>query len=82
MVDPTQRFSNRIENYARFRPGYPQAVLRLLEAECELTSASVVADCGSETSIVSEVVLKNGKRVVGGEPNNEMRNAVERLLAR
>jgi SAM-dependent methyltransferase len=78
--DPTQRFTGRVESYARYRPSYPRAVLELLEAECGLTSASVVADVGSGTGILSELFLENGNRVFGVEPNEEMRAAGERLL--
>ena len=80
MVDPIQRFSNRVENYARFRPGYPRAVLQLLEREYGLTSSSVIADVGSGTGILSELFLENGNRVFGVEPNARMREAGERLL--
>ena len=82
MVDPTQCFSNRVENYARFRPYYPQAVPELLKAECGLTSASVIADVGSGTGVLSEMFLERGNRVFGVEPNEEMRKAGERLLER
>src|SRR5215218_11175686 len=80
MSDPTQRFTGRVESYARYRPSYPQAVLDLLAAECGLTSASVVADVGSGTGLLSELFLENGNRVFGIEPNEEMRAAGESLL--
>ena len=80
MTDPTQRFTGRVENYARYRPSYPRAVLNLLETECGLTSASVVADVGSGTGILSELFLENGNHVFGVEPNAEMREACEKLL--
>jgi len=79
--DPTGRFSTRVADYARYRPGYPPAVLRLLEEECGLASTSVVADVGSGTGILSALFLKNGNRVYGVEPNREMREAGERRLA-
>jgi SAM-dependent methyltransferase len=78
--DPTQRFTGRVESYARYRPSYPRAVLDLLAAECGLTSASTVADVGSGTGILSELFLENGNRVFGVEPNEEMRAAGEKLL--
>ena len=81
-ADSTQRFSSRVENYIRFRPGYPPSVLDVLRKECALTADSVVADIGSGTGIFSEVLLKNGNQVRGIEPNDEMRHAAERLLAR
>lgn len=79
--DPTERFSTRVADYVKYRPGYPAAVLRLLEAECGLSPSSVVADVGSGTGILSELFLKNGNRVYGIEPNREMRAAGERLLS-
>jgi SAM-dependent methyltransferase len=79
--DPTSRFSTRVADYVRYRPGYPPGVLRLLEEECGLDSASVVADVGSGTGLLSELFLRNGNRVYGVEPNREMRGAGERLLA-
>ena len=80
-TDPTRRFSSRVENYIKYRPGYPPAVFRLLESECGLTADSVVADVGSGTGLLSELFLGNGYRVYGIEPNREMREAGERLLS-
>jgi SAM-dependent methyltransferase len=80
MTDPTQCFTNRIVHYLRYRPSYPRAVLELLERECTLTSASTVADVGSRTGILSELFLRNGNRVIGIEPNREMREAAEHRL--
>ncbi len=82
MTDSTARFSSRVEAYVRFRPRYPAAVLNLMTTECGLSAASVVADVGSGTGILSEAFLGLGCRVFGVEPNREMREAGERLLAR
>jgi SAM-dependent methyltransferase len=79
-TDPTRRFSNRVEDYIKYRPTYPSALVGLLEDECGLTRDSVVADVGSGTGILSEMFLRNGNRVYGVEPNREMREACERLL--
>ncbi|HYE16154.1 MAG TPA: class I SAM-dependent methyltransferase [Pyrinomonadaceae bacterium] len=81
MQDVLGRFSNRVSDYVKYRPGYPPAVLELLREECGLTPASVVADVGSGTGILSELFLKNGNLVYGVEPNREMREAGERLLS-
>ena len=83
-MDPTApeaRFSDRVENYVRYRPGYPLEILDLLRREAGLTSASVIADIGSGTGISTELLLKTGCTVHGVEPNREMRQAAERLLA-
>jgi ubiquinone/menaquinone biosynthesis C-methylase UbiE len=80
-VDPTQRFSSRVDNYVRYRPGYPTEILELLRTECGLTPQTLVADVASGTGIWTRVLLENGNPVIGVEPNNEMRNAAERELA-
>ena len=80
-TDHTGRFSTRVADYVKYRPGYPAGVLRLLEAECGFDSTSVVADVGSGTGLLSELFLKNGNRVYGVEPNREMREAGEQLLS-
>jgi len=78
--DPTKRFSSRVENYVRYRPGYPAALLDFLRAGCGLNSDSVLADIGSGTGKLSELFLAAGHRVIGIEPNREMREAGEQLL--
>ena len=77
----TSRFSDRVENYVRYRPGYPAEVLRTLIAECGLSPGHVVADIASGTGIWTRMLLENGNPVFGVEPNAEMREAGERLLA-
>lgn len=78
--NPTGRFSSRVENYVRYRPGYPKAIVDLLKSECGLTPQSVIADLGSGTGKLAELFLANGNPVLGVEPNREMREAGERLL--
>ena len=80
-TDPTLRFSARVENYIRYRPGYPPQVLETLRTECGLTAQSIVADIACGTGIFTRLLLENGNRVYGIEPNREMREAAERLLA-
>jgi SAM-dependent methyltransferase len=80
MTDVTQRFSSRVENYIKYRPGYPNEVIETLRSECGLTADSIIADIGSGTGILTEMFLRNGDLVYGIEPNREMREAGERLL--
>jgi SAM-dependent methyltransferase len=77
----TSRFSDRVENYVRYRPGYPAEALRCLKDECGLTASHVIADIASGTGIWTRMLLENGNRVFAVEPNAEMRAAGERLLA-
>jgi ubiquinone/menaquinone biosynthesis C-methylase UbiE len=80
-TDAKQRFSNRVADYVRYRPGYPAAVLDALREDCGLRSGHVVADIGSGTGFLSELFLKNGNRVYGVEPNDAMRRAADEYLA-
>src|SRR5882672_4025489 len=80
MTDVTQRFSSRVENYVKYRPGYPNEVIETLRSECGLTANSIIADVGSGTGILTEMFLRNGAEVYGVEPNREMRESAERLL--
>jgi ubiquinone/menaquinone biosynthesis C-methylase UbiE len=80
-ADSKQRFSNRVADYVRYRPGYPSAVREILRTECGLKSGYVIADIGSGTGFLSELFLKNGNRVFGIEPNEAMRQAGEEYLA-
>jgi SAM-dependent methyltransferase len=82
MIDPTKRFTTRVENYLKYRPSYPTAIVTLLETECGLTRDQLVADIGSGTGLMTELFLKHGNKVFGVEPNAEMRFAGERLLAK
>src|ERR1700733_7160637 len=79
--DATQRFSSRVDDYVRFRPGYPLEIIGLLKKECGLTANSVIADIASGTGIFTRMLLENGNRVFGIEPNDEMKRAGERFLA-
>lgn len=79
-TDATARFSDRVDNYVRYRPGYPPALLDLLRTECKLTSDSIIADIASGTGLLTRMFLENGNRVFGVEPNTKMREAGERLL--
>jgi SAM-dependent methyltransferase len=79
-TDAKQRFSNRVADYVRYRPGYPPALIDLLRDECELRPDHVIADVGSGTGILAKLFLENGNRVFGVEPNEEMRNSGDEFL--
>lgn len=78
---PESRFSDRVANYVRYRPSYPEGVIEMLRRETGLGPQSHIADIGSGTGISAELFLRAGCRVTGVEPNKEMREAAERLLA-
>jgi SAM-dependent methyltransferase len=81
MPSSTERFSDRVNNYIRYRPGYPTEVISLLERETGLIPTQCVADVGSGTGLSAMLFLRNGNPVFGVEPNTDMRQAAEQLLA-
>src|SRR5262245_58640297 len=80
MADSYNRFSRVVEDYRRYRPRYPQQLVDLFSAECGFSPAHLVADIGSGTGLLAELLLQNGNRVYGVEPNQDMRQAAEQML--
>ncbi|MFA5058365.1 MAG: class I SAM-dependent methyltransferase [Opitutaceae bacterium] len=80
VTDPTRRFSNRVDDYVRYRPHYPAGVLEILRAGVDLTPQMTIADIGSGTGISAGLFLGHGNPVFAVEPNREMRAAAEQLL--
>lgn len=80
MTSTVERFSNRVENYIKYRPNYPKEILEVFRDEMNLTENSVIADIGSGTGISARLFLENGNEVFGVEPNAAMREAAEDFL--
>lgn len=80
MTSTVERFSNRVENYVKYRPGYPAEMLEFFRNEFGLTPESVLADIGSGTGLSAKPFLENGSTVIGVEPNAGMRAAAEEFL--
>jgi SAM-dependent methyltransferase len=80
MRDPKERFSDRAEDYRKYRPGYPSGVLDVLRDRCGLGPASRVADLGSGTGILTAMLLGRSAAVYAVEPNAAMRTAAEEWL--
>lgn len=79
-MKPTERFSNRADDYRRYRPGYPLAVTELMREACGLKAGASVADVGSGTGIFSRLLLEAGFEVTAVEPNGPMQLAAEEDL--
>ncbi len=81
MTDTIERFSNRVANYVKYRPGYPRAIIGHLEKHCGLTPETVIADIGCGPGMSSQIFLDNCNTVIGVEPNDAMRAAAVEYLA-
>ena len=80
MNDNTKRFSDRVNDYVKYRPPYPEAVFEYMGADFGLNEGSVIADVGSGTGIFTEPLLKRYGTVFAVEPNREMRSYAESAL--
>ena len=80
MSNTVTRFSNRVANYVKYRPGYPPEMLELFRSQMGLTEDSRLADIGSGTGLSTKPFLENGNTVYGVEPNEAMREAAEEYL--
>src|SRR5208337_5608057 len=79
--EPVARFSDRAGDYAKYRPHYSPEVVEALRQACGLRPEHLIADVGSGPGLLAEIFLDNGNRVIGVEPNHEMRIAGEDYLA-
>ena len=79
--DPLARFSDRAEDYVKYRPHYSHDVVHALQEACDLKPQHVIADVGCGTGMLAEIFLENGSPVIGVEPNREMRLAGEKYLS-
>jgi SAM-dependent methyltransferase len=69
------RFSNRAEEYDKYRPNYPEELFAALERHQALSPESVVVDIGSGTGILSRQIQARCAYLYAIEPNREMRKA-------
>jgi ubiquinone/menaquinone biosynthesis C-methylase UbiE len=74
------RFSDRVAEYVKYRPGYPAEIIDTLRSRCGLTQQSVIADIGSGPGNLARLCCENGNEIFAVEPNAEMRTAGLQLL--
>jgi SAM-dependent methyltransferase len=71
----TERFTDRVADYVRYRPDYPPALIAWLREAHGVTPSWKVADIGAGTGISSKLFLDAGHEVTAVEPNAAMREA-------
>ena len=79
--DSTKRFSDRVSDYTRYRPGYPVESIDWIYDNVPLSSNSTIADIGSGTGIFTEALVSKACSVVAVEPNEAMRLESDRRLS-
>jgi ubiquinone/menaquinone biosynthesis C-methylase UbiE len=71
-LSPTTRFSSRANDYAKYRPTYPQAAIDWILQGMGAPDKLRVADIGAGTGISSRLFAERGAQVVAVDPNPEM----------
>lgn len=79
-TNATTRFTSRVSNYVKYRPGYPPQVIDYLAKQCHLSTGSVIVDVGAGTGIFTKLLLERGYNVTAVEPNDAMRHEADRQL--
>ena len=75
-LNPTGRFSDRVDDYVRYRPTYPAAAVT-----CALDGAppGPIVDVGAGTGIWTALLAGRGREIIALEPNAAMRAAAPSL---
>jgi ubiquinone/menaquinone biosynthesis C-methylase UbiE len=76
-LNPTGRFTGLAETYARCRPSYPDDAIGFIIALSALGPDSLIIDVGCGTGIASRLFAQRGLKVLGVEPNDDMRGKAE-----
>ncbi|MDF5707161.1 MAG: class I SAM-dependent methyltransferase [Nostoc sp. S4] len=76
-LNPLNRFSDRAENYVKYRPSYPADAINIILEGLDRNSQIVAADIGAGTGISSRLLAERGVNVIAIEPNVEMREAAQ-----
>lgn len=79
-IEAERLFAGRATHYLSGRPGYPEKLIDILKDNIGFERDSTVADIGSGTGKLSTLFLRNGNKVIGIEPNSEMRETSKREL--
>ncbi|MBQ9121421.1 MAG: methyltransferase domain-containing protein [Clostridia bacterium] len=71
-------FAGKAQNYLDYRPTYPQPAIDLIFS---LTKSPVLADIGSGTGKLSQLLVRRVNTLYAIEPNMQMRQTAEHLLS-
>ncbi len=74
---PTERFTGLAQIYSRCRPSYPAEAVDFILNRCGLYAGQVLVDVGCGTGISSRLFAGHGLKVIGIEPNDDMRRQAE-----
>lgn len=73
------KFNGVVEMYEKYRPSYPEKYIDYIIEKCNLNSKSLIVDIGAGTGILTKQLLDKNLKVIGIEPNTEMRKVLKKL---
>ena len=73
------KFNQLADIYEKYRPSYPQEYIKDIITKCHQNAESIVADIGAGTGILTRQFLQNNLKVIGVEPNADMRKILKKL---
>ncbi|MGF1590616.1 MAG: class I SAM-dependent methyltransferase [Pleurocapsa sp.] len=74
-MNPLERFNNRAEDYAKYRPSYPSEAIDCILEGFKQPDPLTAADIGARTGIASSLLADKEVRVMAIEPSAGMRQA-------
>lgn len=74
-MNSKDKFTNKVEDYVKYRPSYPQELIEFLVEEVGLSKNSIVADVGAGTGILTKLLASKVGKIFAVEPNLNMRVA-------
>jgi ubiquinone/menaquinone biosynthesis C-methylase UbiE len=80
MHDPSDIWTGKASSYDRARPTPPPALLDLLTQLIDMPHPSLVVDLGSGTGLSTAIWGERAERVIGIEPNADMRKEAARKV--
>jgi len=75
--EPLNYFSDRGENYEKYRPIHPDAAIAQIVAGLPASDSIIAVDVGAGTGIGARSLADRGLRVIAIEPNADMRTAAK-----
>ena len=76
-IDPAERFTDTVGDYARYRPDYPDALVRWAARQCAWPAGAALIDLGCGTGLSTRRFARHGFEMIGVEPNAAMRAGAE-----
>ncbi|MDJ0693423.1 class I SAM-dependent methyltransferase [Mastigocoleus sp. MO_188.B34] len=80
-LNPLNRFTDKVENYAKYRPTYPEELIDKILEGLASPSQIIAADIGAGTGIAARQLAERGVRVIAIEPNAAMRDVGKNAIS-